>query len=426
MKATIHKQSDTQATFTVSMDKKALEPIVANTYNRLRQSLKVAGFRPGKAPDSIVDRELGANSVQNEILEAATSNSYAQAVRENKLPVVTQPEVKIIKFVPYTELEYEATVELLPPIKLGDYKKLSAKLEQPKVEEAEIDQVISDLGKRTAGRNDVTRAAKLGDEVTLDFDGTKAGKPVQGAKSANFPLVLGSGSFIPGFEDQVVGLKAGDEKTFDITFPKDYGQSELAGQKVQFAIKAHKITELTTPEVNDAFAAEVGPYKTVKELREAIAENIRGEKGRTADQEYERVLLSELQKKSTLSVPQKLIEQQVARLRHELEDNLSQRGQSVEDYAKSQNMTVEQLDKEVEPEAKRRIELALILTEVAKAEGITVSDQEVKDELGRLRGQYTDPEMQRELDRPETSEEIYNHLMASRTIAKIKDYNGGK
>lgn len=423
MKATLNKKTDTQATVTVQMDEAALAPIVKDIYDRLRKNVKAAGFRPGKAPNAIVDRELGTAAVQNEILEAATSHSYARAIREHELAAIAQPEVKLTKFVPYTELEFEATVELLPPIQLADYKHLKAKRPEVKVQDDEIDMVVDDLRKRVAKRQDADHAASMGDEVTIDFDGTRDGKPVEGAKSQNYPLLLGSGSFIPGFEEELIGLRAGDEKGFVITFPKDYGAKELAGQKVHFAIKLHKVVEIKLPEVDDAFAAEVGPFKTVAEMRAAVSENVGGEKEREAARDYERALLAELQQATKMSVPEKLIEAQVERLRRELDDNLQQRGQSIEEYAAMQGTTPETIESEVGPEAKRRVELALILTEVAKAEKVSVDDDDIHAEIARLKTQYPDPEMQRELDRPETHDEIYNQLMATRTIAKIQEYN---
>jgi len=423
MNSVIKKQTDSEAIFTVTLDEAALAQYVTTTYERLRKNLKVAGFRPGKAPNSIVDRELGSGAVQGEILEAATSHSYAHAVRDHQLPVVTQPEVKLTKFVPYTELEYEATVELLPPIKLADYKKLKTRPTVAKVEDDEIDQVISDLRQRMAERKDADRPAQNGDEVVIDFAGSKEGKPVEGATAQNYPLRIGSNAFIPGFEEQIVGLKGGDEKEFNITFPADYGEKSLAGQPVTFKIKLHRVVEMKLPELDDAFAAQVGPHQTVADLREAVTDMIKGQKGQDVARDYERDLLAELQQGSRLKVPQKLIDQQMERLRHDLEHNLEQRGQTTSDYAAAQGTDEAGVNKEMAAEAMRRIELALILTEIAKAENISVSPEDIDEELGRLRSQYSDAEMQKELNAPETREEIYNHLMASRTIAKIRSYN---
>lgn len=424
MKSTINKKTDTHVTFTVQMDEHSLAPIVDATYNRLRQNVKVAGFRPGKAPNAIVDRELGTAVVQAEVLDAATNHSYSHAIREHSLPVIARPEVKLSKFVPYTELEYEATAEVLAEIKLADYKKLKTRMPAVEVEDKEIDQVIDDLRKRVAKRTDADRAAKMGDEVVFDFEGTKDGKPVAGAKSANYPLVLGSKSFIPGFEEELVGLKAGDEKTFDITFPKDY-QPELAGQKVTFKIKVNRVVEVALPEINDELATEIGGVKSLVELRKSVEASLLDQKVQAVERQYENSLLQELLKGSSLKAPESMIDQQKHRLKHELEENLQQRGMTLEQYASAQGTKPEAVQKELDEEAKRRVELALVLTEVAKVEKIEVTDDEIDGEIEKLKMQYTDAEMQKQIDRPETREEIYNHLMATKTIAKIKGYNEG-
>lgn len=423
MKTVIKKQTDTHVTIGVYLDEAALADIVAATYDRLRKPLKIAGFRPGKAPNAMVERELGAAAVQAEVLEAATSHSYAHAVREHNLPVIAQPDVKLTKFVPYTELEYEAVAEVLPPVKLADYKHLKAKPEQVKAEPSEVDQVIEDLRKRAAKRIDVDRAATAGDEAVIDFDGSKNGQPVTGASSKNYPLVLGSGSFIPGFEDQLIGLKAGDDKTFTIPFPKDYGQKDLAGQKVEFAIKVHRVVGLELPEINDDFAQQVGQQPSLAALRQDIELAVQRQKQQEADQIFENSMLRELQAGSKLTVPERMSQQQVDRLRQELNNSLEQRSQTLAEYAQSQGKTEADIEADIQNEAKRRVELALILTEVAKVEQIAVSQADIDVELELLKGQYTDPDMQAELASPDTREEIYNHLMATRTIAKIKEYN---
>ncbi len=422
MTAVIKKQTDTHVTLGVHLDEAALADIVAATYDRLRRPLKVAGFRPGKAPNAVVDRELGSAAVQSEVLQAATEHSYAHAVREHDLAVVASPEVTLKKFVPYTELEYEAVAEVLPPIKLADYKQLKTKPEPVKIDQAEVDQVIDDLRKRVAKRQDSNKPAAMGDEVTFDFEGRKAGQLVPGASSKAYPLVLGSGSFIPGFEDELVGLKTGDDKTFEITFPKDYQAQELAGQPVEFKVKVQKVASVELPAANDDFAKEVG-QPSLAELRADIEQSLNQRQGEQNERAFEQALINELQQGSQLTVPQSMLRGQIDKLRQEMVQSLEQQGQTIADYAKNQGKSEADVDKEIEDEARRRLELALVLTEVAKAEQIQVTREDIEAEIELLKGQYTDPQMQKELASPETREEVYNHLMASRTIAKIREYN---
>ncbi|HSH31881.1 MAG TPA: trigger factor, partial [Candidatus Saccharimonadales bacterium] len=268
MKSTVTKSTDTETTLSVNVSQAAFEPIVRRTFDKLRGKVKAAGFRPGKAPDHIVERELGSGHVQGDVLEAVIAASYADAVKEHGLAVIAPPSVSVIKFVPYTELEYTATVAVMPPIKLADYKRIKKQRPAVAVTDQEVDQTIADLRQRLAKKQPATRLAKTGDELIIDFEGFKDGAVVPGTAATNHNLILGSGNFIPGFEDELVGLKAGESKQFDITFPADYSETSLAGQKVQFKVKVVAVNEVVLPPVDDAFAAEIGPFDPVAALRQ--------------------------------------------------------------------------------------------------------------------------------------------------------------
>lgn len=423
MKSEITKREETRAELAVLVDEPTLAPHVQAAYDKLRSRVKAAGFRPGKAPNHIVERELGPGVVQSEVLEQAVMRSYAEAIKQHELPVVASPDVNITKFVPYTELEYKASVDLMPPVKLADYKQLKVKREVPKIEEAEIDQVIEDLRRRLATRKTVDRAVQSGDEVNLDFEGQKGGKAVEGAASKSYDLVIGSGSFIPGFEDQLIGLKAGQEKTFDITFPKDYGSSELAGQKVTFKVKLNKVQEVILPDVDQKFLAEISPHQKVEDLKADIRERITAEKDQEADRAYEAAVLEELVDKSSFKAPEALLQQQAGRLEEDLAQRLAAQGLDIDKYLQLRGQTRQQFEQELRPEAEKRVGLALVLTEIAKTEQLKVSEDEVHAELERLQGLYNDRQMQAELARPEAHEEVYNHLLAAKTIAKIIEHN---
>ncbi|HSX48016.1 MAG TPA: trigger factor [Candidatus Nanoarchaeia archaeon] len=419
MKSEVTSKTDTKATLKIRFDQQGLAPFVKKTYDELRPRVKAAGFRPGKAPDNIVERELGAQAIQGEVVEQAVRHSYAQAVAEHELPVVAPPDVQVTKFVPYDELEFTASVEVLPKIEIADFTKFKLAKSEVKVSADEIDQVVEDLRKRMASRNKVERVAAIGDELNIDFEGSKDGQPVEGATSKGYDLVLGSNSFIPGFEEQLVGVKAAEVKDFDITFPKDYQASELADQKVHFKVTVNTISEVELPEVNAEFVATVSPHKSIDELKADIRGRIAAEKTDQAAREYEQAVLEELLKKSKYQIPSQLLEQQLERMRAELGERLASSGLDSEKYLKMTGKTVADLEKEMRPEAERRVALALILTEVAKQQKLAVSETEVDAELARLRQTYNDKEMQKELERPEVREDVYNHLLASVTIQHI-------
>ena len=291
-----------------------------------------------------------------------------------------------------------------------------------KVELAEINRTIEDLRRRQAVRLGSEQAAKLGDEVNFDFDGTKGGEVVPGASAKNQTLQLGSGQFIPGFEEQIVGLKQADEKTFDITFPDTYHEKTLAGQVVTFAIKLNSVTDLVLPEVNQDFIEQVSPFKTLAELEADISSKITSEKAESAAREYEQSVLDKLMKDSTYKVPAGLVDQQLERMRAELSQNLASSGLDVPKYLDLSGKTQMEMDNEMRPEAERRVGLAMILTEVASAESLSITPEDLDSEIARLKLDYPDPATQAELDNPNTREEVYNHLMSSKVISKLVSF----
>jgi len=423
MKSIITSTTDTSKTFTVTLDEKDMKDVVKHTYDHLREKVKAAGFRPGKAPDHIVERELGAQTVQAEVIDAALGATYPKVLVENEINPVGAPQVEVNKFVPYTELEYVLTVEVLAPVKLADYKKLKAKKPEVKVEAKEVDAALEDLRNRLSSHEPVNRPAKLQDETVIDFEGTQDGKAVPGAKGSDHHLVLGSGSFIPGFEEELIGLKPGESKTFDITFPKKYQEPSLAGAVVTFKVDVKEIHQIILPELNDSLAVEVSGLKTVKELRADIESRLKAEKEAEVMRDYENMLVEEIVKGSKYKLPETLIERQLEAMRAEFGQQLAQSGLDIDKWLNLTGKNLEEFDKELRPKAEDRVAAGIVLSEISKLENVNVTEQDIEEELTRLRINYPDPAMQAELEKPELREEIFNHLMASRTLAKIVEYN---
>jgi trigger factor len=422
METKLTSQTDTEAQFTVTLSETYLKSAVAHAFNELRGRVKAAGFRPGKAPDAIVERELGSAAVQSEVLDHALQSSYAQAVKEQELAVIAPPQVSIEKFVPYTELQYKATVELMPKVKLAKYQDFRLKRPAVSVDPAEVERTLEDLRRREATRLEVERPAAKEDEVVFDFDGTKDGKPVRGASATNQTLVLGSGQFIPGFEEELIGLAPGADKSFDIRFPSDYHESSLAGELVNFKVTLRKVTELVLPDLTNEFAAKVSPFKTIDQLKADILEQVTNRQAENVSRQYEQQVLDKLLKDSQFKTPNALVQQQLRRLRAELEQNLAYSGLDLPKYLELSKKSQEDLDNDLRPEAEKRVGLAMVLTAVAEAEGIKLSAGELDAEVERLKLQYKDEATRAELENPSTREEIYNHLMASRVIAKLLNY----
>lgn len=419
MQAKITKRSDSQVVISVSLDEQHLKQALKRTYDALRPKVKAAGFRAGKAPDHIVERELGANVVQAEVLEAAVANSYGQAVKDLEIAAIAAPKVTLGKFVPYTDLEYSAEIPVLPAVKLPDLHKIALKRPQAKIEDAQVDRVIEDLRRRLAKRTLANRPAQMGDEVILDFDGRQDGQPVTGASSKNYTLALGSGTFIPGFEEEVVGLKTGETKTFTIKFPDNYASRSLAGQQVEFTITIGQVYNIDLPVADDKLASEAGPFATLAQLREDIIKQLVAEKQAELDRQYENEVVEKILDSTKITVPTPLVEQQLETLRMEVANNLAYQGMDMDKYLEVSGKTKEQMDAEFRPQAEKRVAAAIVLTEIARDQGIQVSEDEIHAELDRIKAAYPDLASKSELEHHDLHNEVYNHLLSTRTMAKI-------
>jgi len=240
--------------------------------HHFQKDIKVPGFREGKVPIELVEKNADPNQVQSQFLDEIINDLYSKAVYDAKAKVVDQPKVEITKFVPYTQLEFNAEVPILEDIKLPDYKKTRlAKGKAKAATKAEINEIIERIRTQVATKKDVSRACKVGDQVWIDFDGVDdKGKPVEGAKGSDYPLTLGTNTFIPGFETNLIGLKPNDKKTFTLKFPKDYHLKALASRDVTFSVDVIKVQENILPEINDELATKAGPFKTLTELETDI------------------------------------------------------------------------------------------------------------------------------------------------------------
>ncbi|MEI6169415.1 MAG: trigger factor [Candidatus Saccharibacteria bacterium] len=416
------KDNKTSATLTVTVDEAFIDPYKKSVLKRLKKDLKVDGFRPGHAPDNIVVRELGEARVQAEVLEEVIDHAYSNQMREQTVESLGSPEIDLKKFVPYSELEFSATFPIMSEIKF-DYSKLSVKKPEIKIDEARIDEAIETLRSQMAKRSESKKPIKNGDEVRFDFEGKREGKPVEGAAAKNHTMIIGSKTFIPGFEEELIGLKKDEEKTFDITFPKDYHASDLKNAKVEFSVKINEITNAELPTVDDEFAKNVGNKKNIKELREDIGGVLKQQDEEQSKKDYENKILEEVLLKAKFDVPEQLINQQVAQLESEMDKNLHNAGMDRKKYQQAQKITEEDMKKEVEEEANKRVRAALILRDVIKKNNIKVSDMEMQQELAKMAEQYKgDPKIQEELTHGHFQDDLRNHLLTQKAIGQLIEF----
>lgn len=424
MRITKKQLSDTQISLTFTANQDDLGPIKQKAVQHLGKNIKLPGFREGKAPAAVIEKNLDEALLQTEVIEMAVNEYYVQALDEHKIRPVARPDVSIKKFVPFTELEFETTVSIIGDIKLADYTKIKLKKDKASVTAKDVEEVLATLASRAADRKTVKRAAKSGDQVTIDFKGTnEKGEAINGAEGTGYPLVLGSNTFIPGFEDKLIGKEAGKPFAFDITFPKDYGVKALANKKVKFEVTITQVDELVEPKLDDAFAAKVGPFKKLDELKADIKTQLTAERQNTMDRDYEQALIKQIVAKSKVDVPEALVDEQIEAMVREQKQNIMYRGQTWQEFLESEQETEETYrQKTMKPLAEMRVKAGLVLAEIADKEGIKVTPDEVSVRVQLLKGQYQDPAMQAELEKPENQRDIGGRMITEKTIEKLVSF----
>lgn len=428
MQVTKKNLSDTKVQLVLIADAEQLNKVKKEALKRVSQDLRLPGFRQGKAPLSLVEKSVNPATFQTEFLDRALNELYVTALEEQKLRPVSQPQVKIQKFVPFETLEVEVEVEVVGAIKVADYKKVKVAKKAVKVTAKDVDEVIEQLKKREAEKKDVDRASKNGDQVWIDFKGidAKTKEAISGADGKDYPLLLGSNTFIPGFENHLVGVKAGEEKTFSLTFPKDYGVKALQSRKVEFTVAVTKVQEVTEPKIDDAFAAKTGPFKTLADLKADVKKQLQTEKDYQADRQYTDALLTKITSDSKVSIPQVLVEEQIERLLNEQKQNIVYRGMTWQEFLESQGLTEEQYKEQLRPDAEMRVKAGLVLGEIAEAEQVRVTPEELEIRMQLLKSQYPDEKMQAELDKPESRREIVSRMVSEKTVEKLVGYASAK
>lgn len=424
MQITRKSLAPTKVELTVIADEQQLTATKAHVLKDLSKDVNMAGFRKGHAPEALIEKSVDQGVLQSQFLDHAINDFYVEAITREKLRPVAQPEVTVKKFVPFSTLEFTATVEVVGAIKLPDYKKIRVVKKVEATTDKDVTAVIDDLRARDGEKKEVKRASKEGDEVTIDFSGVdaKTKTAIDGATGSDYPLVIGSNTFIPGFEPELIGLKAGEVKTFDITFPNDYGSKELQNKKVTFSITINAVKEVVLPKLDDAFAAKVGPFKTVAELKADIKQQLQTEKENQAQRTFENEILATVAEKATAAVPAALVEEEIDRMEAEEKRNLVYRGQTWQEHLAAEGKTEEEHREGQREQAEVRVKTGLVLGEVAEVEKINVEQAELDERIEALKKQYTDPQMQAELGKPENRREIASRLLTEKTIERLASY----
>ena len=425
MKTKLKNISDVKVELTISLGAEELKAAEQVALTKLAKEVKIEGFRKGKAPLEMVAAQVDPILLNQETLENALSKSVAEAFLKEKVQAINRPEVDVKKFIPGTELEFTATTEIMPKVELGDYKKLGVKKEAAKVSKKEVKETIDRILKNFAEKKEVEREAKNGDEVNIDFLGKKDGVAFDGGKAEKFPLELGSKSFIPGFEEGLIGKKAGDELSLDLEFPKDYHAKDLAGAKVIFEVKIHEVRENVEPEINEEFLSKLGDFKTKEEFEKQIEEDLKTQKQTEADEKFKDELVKKLAEVSKVPVPEILLEDQKRSIEMDMQQNLMYSGLSLEDYLERMGKTREEwLEKDVKEAAEMRVKSGLALAELSKVEKVKSDTKELDARIAQLKEQYgNSKEVQKQLSSDDVRRNLANQILTEKTIDLLVKFN---
>lgn len=417
MKTKSKKLSDSRIELTVILDAEDLKLAKKQALKKLAKELRVGGFRKGKVPEEVAKKFIPENDLHAETVDIAVRTTVIPAFQEVEKSPLVMPRVNVTKYVPDETVEYTATADIVPEVKLGNYKKLGVKKSVVKVTDKEVKEILDNIATSFAEKKAVKKAAALGDEVIIDFVGKKDGKAFKGGSAKDYALVLGSETFIPGFEDGIVGHEPGDKFELKLTFPEDYGAADLAGAKTVFEILVKQVNEIIKPAIDDELAAKCGPFKNLDELKADIKKNLQTQSEYKAEEKFKDDLVNALVKKSTVPVPEILIEDQMRAIQDDMTRNAAAQGLSFEDFLDANNETLENWKKEARKIAEARVKASLALQNVALIEKITVSDDLVAAKIAELKDVYKkSPEALKQLKDPNVKMNIKNRLTIEETL----------
>ncbi len=414
----VEKLEKSRVALEVAVDAEEFEAAVAKAYIKVRNKISVPGFRRGKAPRKMIEKLYGADVFYADAADEAFPEAYAKAIESEKLDTIGYPEVELVGDVTKDGFTFKATVAVYPEVKLGQYKGVSAPKEEVKVTADDVKERLNEMAERNARLVSVDRKAKKGDTAVIDFEGFLDGKPFSGGKGENHELVLGSGSFVPGFEDQVIGMKAGEEKDIDITFPEDY-HKDLAGKAVVFHVKCNEVKFKELPELDDEFAKDVSEFDSIQELKSDIKKKIEEERQKAVDVAYENALIEKVAGTIEAELPEILIEQQCKRFLEEFKSRIMAQGIPYDQYVKMTGMDEKKFMEDGREPAIRQVKMDLAIAQIIEQEKLEATEEEIEAEYKKLSGYYgMDVEM---VKKYLGENEVRTQVLNTKAIAVVVD-----
>ena len=389
MSVSVEKLEKSMVRLTIEVSAEDFDKAINKVYKRQKGRMNVPGFRKGKTPRKVLEKMYGEAIFYEDAANDLINSSYPEAAKESGEEIVSNPEINVTQIEAGKPFIYTAEVAVKPPVSLGKYKGVEVDKQVIEVFDEEIDEEIRKEQEKNATRNEVTdRPVKDGDEIILDFEGFCDGEAFEGGKGTDYPLTVGSGSFIPGFEEQLVGAVIGEEMDVNVTFPENYQAEELKGKPAVFKCTVKKITEKILPELDDEFADEVSEFSTLAEYREDVRKNITERKEKAALSVKENQAVEKVIADAHVEIPEPMLRTQQEQIAGELEQQVVSQGMKFEDYLKYAQTTREQLVDRMKEDAERRIMYRLVMEQVAKEENITATDEDFEAEIQRMADAY--------------------------------------
>lgn len=389
MSLQVEKLEKNMAKLTVEVPAEQFEKALTTAFNKNKSRFNIPGFRKGKAPQAMVEKMYGVEVLYEDAINEALDATYGDAVTESKLDVVSRPEIDVVQVEKGKELIYTATVAVKPEVTLGEYKGIEVEKASAEVSDEDIEAELKKVQEQNSRLITIEdRAVEDGDQTVVDFEGFVDGTPFEGGKGEDYPLTIGSHSFIDTFEEQLIGKNIGEECEVNVTFPEEYHAKELAGKPAVFKVTVKEIKRKELPELNDEFAGEVSEFETLEEYKNDVKAKLSLTKQKEAATENENHVVDKVVENATMDIPEPMIDSQVNNMVNDYARRMQSQGLSLEQYMQFTGMTIDTLKEQMKPQAVKRIQTRLVLEAIVKAENITVSDEAVEKEIADMAESY--------------------------------------
>lgn len=420
MKIIVEKQPKSMVKLIIEVSPEKLAEYKKVVFQKLGQEMKVPGFRPGKVPDNVIEEQLGKENLRARLMQEALPLTYAEAVFKEKLEVISRPEIKIISEEPF---KYEALVAVLPDVSLPDIKKINIPKKEVKVTDKDVEQVIEDLRKKERKFEETDQGLKTGDRAEVDFEGfDKEGKALPNTKSKNHPVILGEGSLVPGFEDNLMGLKKGDKKKFTVKFPKDYQHKDFQDKDITFNVEVLKTEKGVLPELNESLIEKAtGKKQSLVDFKKFLEKDLLAFKKNEVERQRRDEFLLKLVEKATLEVPEGLVKEEIDFMLEDIKQNLEKQGLDFKVYEDQLKKQGKDLREQYLPGAEKKVRMRLVLSQVLKDEKIEVTDEEMDKELEKVMKMLPDKEKEEATKRLQKGNDEYTQFRNRLLLNKLFD-----